>query len=95
MSKIVFAVLLLGSFCTGVYAQSNAAGPVSSSTFTNPLAPFRPLAVYHGNYYYYMNTTGNNLATWKTKLCWTAHRELFFLQARLPFSLSSLGLASG
>jgi hypothetical protein len=22
---------------------------------------------YHGNYYYYMNTTGKNLNIWKTK----------------------------
>lgn len=61
MSKIVFAVLLLASFCAGVAAQS--------STFRNPLLPGGPdpWVIYHDNYYYYMNTTAKDLTIWKTK----------------------------
>ncbi|TWR25996.1 family 43 glycosylhydrolase [Mucilaginibacter achroorhodeus] len=38
-------------------------------TFTNPLLPSGadPWVIRHGDYYYYTNSTGSNLAIWKTK----------------------------
>jgi GH43 family beta-xylosidase len=61
VSKVVFAVWLLGSFCSGAGAQN--------PTFTNPLLLVGPdpWVIYHDNYYYYMNTTAKNLTIWKTK----------------------------
>ena len=41
----------------------------SSQTFTNPLLPSGadPWVIYRDGYYYYMNTTGNDLTIWKTR----------------------------
>ncbi len=41
----------------------------SAKTFTNPLlsAGADPWCVYKNGYYYYTNTTGNNITIWKTK----------------------------
>ncbi len=41
----------------------------SQKTFTNPLLPSGPdpWTIYKNGYYYYMNSTGNNLTIWKTK----------------------------
>jgi hypothetical protein len=38
-------------------------------TFTNPLLPqgSDPWAIYKGGYYYYMQTTGDNLTIWKVR----------------------------
>ncbi len=42
---------------------------IAQSTFTNPLLPSGadPWTVYHNGYYYYTNSTGNNITLWKTK----------------------------
>ncbi|HTE00275.1 MAG TPA: glycoside hydrolase family 43 protein [Mucilaginibacter sp.] len=44
-------------------------GFAQSKTFTNPLLPSGadPWCIYHDGYYYYTNSTGNNLTLWKTK----------------------------
>jgi len=41
----------------------------AQKTFTNPLLPSGPdpWSIYKDGYYYYMNSTGNNLTIWKTK----------------------------
>ncbi|PYY14537.1 MAG: glycosyl hydrolase family 43, partial [Acidobacteria bacterium] len=42
----------------------------SANTFTNPLLPTGPdpWITYRAGYYYYMNTTGENLTVWKTRI---------------------------
>ncbi len=41
----------------------------SQQTFTNPLLPSGadPWCIYKNGYYYYTNTTGRDIAIWKTK----------------------------
>lgn len=57
MSRIAIVLLLLATSWSG------------AATFTNPLLPSGadPSVVYRNGYYYYMQTTGNNLTIWKTQ----------------------------
>jgi len=57
-------LLLAALLTTPSYAQQKPA-----ATFTNPLLPSGadPWSIYHGGYYYYTHTTGNNITLWKTK----------------------------
>jgi GH43 family beta-xylosidase len=57
--KAITKNLLIVAFCIGANAQ----------TFTNPLlnSGADPWILYRAGYYYYMNTTGNNLTIWKTR----------------------------
>ncbi|MGA8029212.1 MAG: glycoside hydrolase family 43 protein [Bryobacteraceae bacterium] len=70
MKSGVNGVLIL-AFCAGLSAQNQPATPSapSSQTFTNPVLPSGadPWVIYRGGYYYYMNTTGENLTIWKTR----------------------------
>ncbi|MFD0793711.1 family 43 glycosylhydrolase [Mucilaginibacter litoreus] len=56
LTSIIFTLLSLA-----VFSQQK--------TFTNPLLPSGadPWVIYHKGYYYYTNSTGHNLAIWKTK----------------------------
>jgi GH43 family beta-xylosidase len=66
-------VVLLIFLCTAMRAQSNGylSEPAahSTGTFTNPLLPSGPdpWVTYKDGYYYYMNSTGDNLTLWKTR----------------------------
>ena len=59
-------ILVLVSLCSfqTIFAQNPA-----SKTFTNPLLPSGadPFSIYKDGYYYYTNSTQNNLVIWKTK----------------------------
>ncbi|RYY09639.1 MAG: glycosyl hydrolase family 43 [Cytophagaceae bacterium] len=50
-------------------ATAAPAGASTSATFTNPLLPSGPdpWSIYHDGYYYYTNSTQNNIKLWKTK----------------------------
>ncbi len=56
--------LILGLFIAQPMQASN-----SGSTFQNPLLPSGPdpWVISRDGFYYYMNTTGNNLTIWKTR----------------------------
>src|SRR6476620_7799091 len=57
-NRILFVTLLFSSsFCD------------AQKTFTNPLLPSGadPWCIYHNGFYYYTNTTGNNITIWKTR----------------------------
>lgn len=58
--KILATFLFAALVCAGLSAQQ---------TFTNPLLPTGPdpWVEYHDGFYYYMNTTGENLTLWKTR----------------------------
>lgn len=61
MKKIVVRILILiVSYSTTLHAQQK---------FTNPLLPSGadPWTIYKDGYYYYTNSTGNNITIWKTK----------------------------
>ncbi|WP_083326456.1 glycoside hydrolase family 43 protein [Hymenobacter coccineus] len=69
---LVLAALALLPACTrqrGPRALVPATGAPAPATFTNPLLPVGadPWSIYHDGYYYYTNTTGDNLTLWKTK----------------------------
>ncbi|GAB3586021.1 glycoside hydrolase family 43 protein [Hymenobacter daeguensis] len=64
--------LLLGSCArpmSPATTATTAATKAPAATFTNPLLPSGadPWTIYHDGYYYYTNTTGNNLTLWKTR----------------------------
>jgi GH43 family beta-xylosidase len=61
MKKLLLQIVLLAGFVHPVFAQQK--------TFTNPLLPSGadPWVIYHDGYYYYTNSTQNNLVIWKTK----------------------------
>ncbi|HEY0003434.1 MAG TPA: glycoside hydrolase family 43 protein [Pyrinomonadaceae bacterium] len=73
--KAAPSLLLLVSLCVGLYAQSSqpqrssSASSAEAQTFTNPLLPTGadPWSIYREGFYYYMQTTGNNLTIWKTR----------------------------
>jgi GH43 family beta-xylosidase len=52
----------LFALAIGLFAQS-------SGTFLNPVLPSGPdpWVIFHDGFYYYMNSTGNNLTIWKTR----------------------------
>ena len=57
-------------FTTYIFCFFIAAGEAQEiKTFTNPLLPAGadPWCIYENGYYYYTNTTGNNITIWKTK----------------------------
>jgi beta-xylosidase len=60
--KSVVSSILFICLCAGALAQS-------SGTFTNPLLPSGPdpWVTYKDGYYYYTNSTQNNLTLWKTR----------------------------
>ncbi|HWF65854.1 MAG TPA: glycoside hydrolase family 43 protein [Acidobacteriaceae bacterium] len=66
--KFRFLFLLLLFACAFAVAKP-AAASAPSNTFTNPLLPSGPdpSVTFRGGFYYYMNTTGNNLTIWKTR----------------------------
>jgi GH43 family beta-xylosidase len=71
--KAVSSWLLILSLSIGLSGQ-NAPRAVNnrtaqSETFTNPLLPqgSDPWAIYKDGYYYYMQTTGDNLTIWKVR----------------------------
>lgn len=53
----------------GFVALISTSPALAQSTFTNPLLPTGPdpWVEYHDGFYYYMNTTGENLTVWKTR----------------------------
>ncbi|MEO5908553.1 MAG: glycoside hydrolase family 43 protein [Ginsengibacter sp.] len=59
MYKFIFLL-----FCSFTVSTANA-----QKTYTNPLLPSGadPWVTYQDGYYYYTNTTGNNITLWKTK----------------------------
>ena len=62
LRKIYFILVLTGCFECGAAAQQ-------SNSFTNPLleSGADPWCIYKNGFYYYTNTTGNNITVWKTK----------------------------
>lgn len=60
--KIILIVFVFCFFIDDATAQQ-------SKTFTNPLLPAGadPWCIYKDGFYYYTNTTGNNITIWKTK----------------------------
>ncbi len=63
--KFRFLSMLLIVACA--FAATKPA--ISRSTFTNPLLPSGPdpWVTFRDGFYYYMNSTGNNLTVWKTR----------------------------
>ena len=64
------AALLSGARMLGGEDGAQAQNPPTAAiTFTNPLLPSGadPWVEYHDGFYYYMNSTGRNLAIWKTR----------------------------
>ena len=65
--------ILIVCLCAAAQAQSNGnlsqAPAPSPATFTNPLLPSGPdpWVTYKDGFYYYMNSTQNNLTLWKTR----------------------------
>jgi GH43 family beta-xylosidase len=59
---------ILTAVCFLLFANT-AFSQKPPTTFTNPLLPAGadPWVTYHNGYYYYTNSTGNNLTIWKTK----------------------------
>lgn len=84
MKKIVFHFTLLIVVAVKVIGQGQ--------TFTNPLLPSGadPWCIYQNGYYYYTNTTGNNITVWKTKniadLRTAEHKVVFTPPATGPYS---------
>jgi len=72
--KIIRSIILLCCLSVILGFQSKTSvettGPASANTFTNPLLPTGPdpWITYRAGYYYYMNTTGENLTVWKTRI---------------------------
>ncbi|PYY20072.1 MAG: glycosyl hydrolase family 43 [Acidobacteria bacterium] len=72
--KIIRSIILLCCLSLILGFQSKTSvettGPASANTFTNPLLPTGPdpWITYRAGYYYYMNTTGENLRVWKTRI---------------------------
>ena len=60
--KISFFAVIVSLFSLTCYSQNQ-------KTFTNPLLPSGadPYSIYKDGYYYYTNSTQNNLRLWKTK----------------------------
>jgi len=52
-----------------IIALFNSCAKDTQKTFTNPLLPSGPdpWTIYNDGYYYYTNSTGNNITLWKTK----------------------------
>src|SRR6478672_9977077 len=52
-----------------IVALFNSCAKDTQKTFTNPLLPSGPdpWTIYKDGYYYYTNSTGNNVTLWKTK----------------------------
>lgn len=81
----VFGILLI----VNILVLSGYAQP---KTFSNPLLPSGadPWCIYKNGYYYYTNTTGNNITLWKTKniaLLKTAEKKVVFTPpASVPYS---------
>ena len=68
---LIFWLLLSISACrqtAGLAVTPPATPPVTATTFTNPLLPSGPdpWVTQKDGFYYYMHTTGRNLALWKT-----------------------------
>ena len=51
-----------------IIALFNSCAKDTQKTFTNPLLPSGPdpWTIYKDGYYYYTNSTGNNITLWKT-----------------------------
>ncbi len=68
-----FALLLptcpIPAFAIPASSPAAAEAPPDASTFTNPLLPAGadPAVVQRDGFYYYMQTTGDNLTIWKTR----------------------------
>ena len=62
-----FAIVVLSA--TPMLGRQALAAPAQSGTFKNPLLPSGadPWVTYQDGFYYYMNSTGNNLTIWKTR----------------------------
>ncbi len=66
--KFIFLSILLFLF-TGLSVAQPIQTASTSGTFKNPLLSSGPdpWVILHNGFYYYMNTTGNNLTIWKTR----------------------------
>jgi GH43 family beta-xylosidase len=88
--RISFYIIaaLLGFFLQLQCANRSA----QDDTFTNPLLPSGadPWCIYKNGYYYYTNTTGNNIKIWKTKnianLATAENKIVFTPPAKGPYS---------
>ena len=56
-------------FASHVRLDQGGTEDYAAAPFSNPLLPAGPdpWVIFHGGFYYYMNTTGDNLTIWKTK----------------------------
>lgn len=85
-ASLFSCVLIL---CVSLFGNVDAQQP---ATFTNPLLPSGadPWCIYKNGYYYYTNTTGNNITLWKTAniaRLRTAHKKTVFIPpAKGPYS---------
>ncbi|MBK0379034.1 glycoside hydrolase family 43 protein [Mucilaginibacter segetis] len=61
--------IFISFFVSLVVVLSTASAQTAPKTFTNPLLPSGadPWVIQHNGYYYYTNSTQNNLVIWKTK----------------------------
>ena len=67
--KAIVSMLVLGTLALGTARSAVAQGDAGSRTLTNPLKSSGPdpwVATADG-WYFYMNSTGNNLTIWKTR----------------------------
>ena len=86
MAKKIFFTVFVFCFLVG------DATAQLSKTFTNPLLPAGadPWCIYKDGFYYYTNTTGNNITVWKTKsiaTLGTAQKKIVFTPPKTgPYS---------
>ena len=68
LSAFLALVLVWGGVVPGSPASAQTSGE-AASTFHNPILPSGadPWVTYQDGFYYYMNSTGNNLTIWKTR----------------------------
>ena len=86
-------ILNKGLFFTTIFCFAMlTASAQQAQTFTNPLLPAGadPWCIYKNGYYYYTNTTGNNITIWKTKsiaTLRTAQKKIVFTPPKTgPYS---------
>lgn len=91
-------ILNKGLFFTTIFCFAMlTASAQQAQTFTNPLLPAGadPWCIYKNGYYYYTNTTGNNITIWKTKsiaTLRTAQKKLFLLHPKRVLIQKKYGL---
>jgi GH43 family beta-xylosidase len=69
MKYFVLSTLIAFSFFSCNNANDEKKEDDDATTFTNPLLPSGadPWSIYKDGYYYYTNTTGNNITVWKSR----------------------------